>query len=228
MVSGRTATVSATRIPLSSSVNPSEISASTRGSNTWLVGWSCIRSSAYFGVSRLSRAHRRAAPRGFAGARADHTARSGRRRFALSRRSDSASQRSTCRFRAGRRRAARPNVERATRRARVRPDRSIHFSVDISTDIGSKNPQQSKLRAFAGTSEFVSSPPLDHCPTSQQPQHRPCRGTQTNAVLHSFQKITCAPESSDAVVCDSACDAVSESSRFISRVRSLMYSLVRE
>ena len=59
-------------------------------------------------------------------------------------------------------------------------------------------------------------------------QQRPCRGTQTNAVLHSCQKITCAPESSDAVVCDSACDAVSESSRFISRVRSLMYSLVRE
>ena len=137
-------------------------------------------------------------------------------------------QRSTCRFRAGRRRAARPNVERATRRARVRPDRSIHFSVDISTDIGSKNPQQSKLRAFAGTSEFVSSPPLDHCPTSQQPQHRPCRGSQTNAVIHCCQKITCAPESSDAVVCDSACDAVSESSRFISRVRSLMSSLVRE
>ena len=121
---------------------------------------------AHISVCLGSRAHRRAAPRGFAGARADHTARSGRRRFALSRRSDSASQRSTCRFRAGRRRrAARPNVERATRRARVRPDRSIHFSVDISTDIGSKNPQQSKLRAFAGTSKFVSSPPLDHCPT---------------------------------------------------------------
>ena len=68
----------------------------------------------------------------------------------------------------------------------------------------------------------------DHCPTSQQPQHRPCRGSQTNAVIHCCQKITCAPESSDAVVCDSACDAVSESSRFISRVRSLMYSLVRE